>query len=324
MREVAFLQNNKEKWQKFENVLASNYDINPDELAELYIEVTDDLSYSRTFYPKSKTTLYLNQLTIKIHSKLYKNKKEDVNKLKIFWQKELPKIMFNSRKELLTSFLIFFISMVIGIISSSSDQRFVRMIMGDYYVNMTIENIKKGDPLAVYKDSESELMFISITINNVRVSFFAFILGIFMSIGTGMMLLSNGIMLGSFQFFFAQYGLLLESIRVVWIHGTLEISAIIIAGAAGLKMGNSLLFPGTFSRLHSFRKGAMDGLKIVLGIVPMFIVAGFLESFVTRHTEMPYFLSFLIILLSLAFVIWYFIIFPYKSFKIIGVENGNY
>ena len=322
MREVAFLQNNKEKWQKFENVLVSNYNINPDELAELYIEITDDLSYSRTFYPKSKTTAYLNQLTIKIHHKLYKNKKEDVSKFKTFWQKELPRIMFNSRKELLTSFLIFFISTVIGVVSTSGDQRFIRMILGDYYVNMTIDNIKKGDPLAVYKDSESSLMFISITMNNIKVSFFAFIFGIFMSIGTGYMLLSNGIMLGSFQYFFAQYGLLLESIRVVWIHGTLEISAIIIAGAAGLKMGNSYLFPGTFTRLHSFRKGAMEGLKIVLGIVPMFIVAGFLESFVTRHTEMPYIVSFLIILLSLTFVIWYFIIYPLK-FKQIGVENGR-
>jgi uncharacterized membrane protein SpoIIM required for sporulation len=322
MREVAFLQNNKEKWQKFENILVSNYNINPDELAELYIEITDDLSYSRTFYPKSKTTAYLNQLTIKIHHKLYKNKKEDVSKFKTFWQKELPQIMFNSRKELLTSFLIFFISMVIGVVSTSGDQRFVRMILGDYYVNMTIENIKKGDPLAVYKDNESSLMFISITMNNIKVSFFAFIFGIFMSIGTGYILLSNGIMLGSFQYFFAQYGLLLESIRVVWIHGTLEISAIIIAGAAGIKMGNSYLFPGTYTRLHSFRNGAMDGLKIVLGIVPMFIAAGFLESFVTRHTEMPYILSFFIILLSLAFVIWYFIIYPLKL-KQIGVGNGN-
>src|SRR3546814_13017991 len=84
-------------------------------------------------------------------------------------------------------------------------------------------------------------------------------------------------MLGAFQFFFYQKGLLLTSVLSIWIHGTLEISAIIIAGSAGLVMGNSLLFPGTWSRLESFRRGARRGLKIVIGLVPVFITAALLE-----------------------------------------------
>ena len=82
-------------------------------------------------------------------------------------------------------------------------------------------------------------------------------------------------MLGSFQYFFFSKGLGFQSVLVIWIHGTLEISAIVLAGAAGLILGNSFLFPKTYTRMASIQKGAKDGLKIVIGLIPIFIVAAF-------------------------------------------------
>ena len=190
--------------------------------------------------------------------------------------------------------------------------------MGDTYVNMTLENIDKGDPMAVYKKMNEVDMFLGITVNNIYVSFLCFAFGIFFSLGTGYLLFTNGIMLGAFQYFFYTKGLLVESVLVIWIHGTLEISAIIIAGCAGLTLGNSFLFPGTYSRATSFVRGAKQGVKIAVGLVPIvalipiFITAGFLESFVTRHTQMPMWLSLTIIIGSLTFIIWYFIIYPIR------------
>ncbi|MCB0780115.1 MAG: stage II sporulation protein M, partial [Flavobacteriales bacterium] len=106
-------------------------------------------------------------------------------------------------------------------------------------------------------------------------------------------------------------GVLRESLLTIWVHGTLEISAIVIAGAAGLALGRGMLFPGTYTRMESFRRGAMLGLKVVIGLVPVFVVAGFLESFVTRHAlSVPSFVSASIIVLSLAFLIGYFILLP--------------
>ncbi len=96
------------------------------------------------------------------------------------------------------------------------------------------------------------------------------------------------------------------------LHGTLELSAIVVAGAAGLAMGNGWLFPGTYSRIVSFQRGAKRGMKIVVGTVPLFILAGFIESFITRHTEINDFVRLTVILLSLCFVIFYFIYLPYK------------
>ena len=177
--------------------------------------------------------------------------------------------------------------------------------------------------MAVYKQMNGVDMFLGITFNNIRVSFFAFMMGIFISFGTGWILISNGIMLGAFQYFFHFHNLLLESVLVIWIHGTLEISSIIIAGASGLVLGNSILFPGTFSRSQSFRIGSKEGLKMVVGLVPIFVVAGFLESFVTRYTNMPIIASLTIIILSLTFVVWYFFIYPKVVFNKTKIKNES-
>ena len=284
----------------------------PDKLAELFIQLTDDLSYSKTFYPQSKTTQYLNSLASKLHQSVYKNKKEKRSRIITFWKYELPEIFFIRRKELLISFTVFFIAIVIGVVSSEGDTGFVRLILGDSYVNMTQENIKNNDPLAVYKQMNGVDMFMGITFNNIRVSFYAFVAGLFLSVGTILLLLYNGIMLGTFHHLFYTQDLLFKSLSIVWIHGTLEISSIIIAGAAGLILGNSILFPKTYSRRQSFLISAKDGVKIIVGLIPLFVVAGFLESFVTRFTQMPVFINLIIIFSSLSFIIWYVIIYPLK------------
>ena len=103
--------------------------------------------------------------------------------------------------------------------------------------------------------------------------------------------------------------------RTIWIHGTIEISVIIIAGCAGLVLANGLLFPGTYTRLESFKRGVRNGLKIVVSTIPFFIMAGFLEGFVTRHTEMPDWLAIFIISSSLVLILFYYVIYPKQLHK---------
>jgi uncharacterized membrane protein SpoIIM required for sporulation len=306
VREAVFIKQNTAKWKLYETEPAKN----PDVLAERFIELTDDLAFARTFYPESQTTDYLNALTGKMHQAIYKNKKEKKNRLVLFWKYELPFLFKQYHRQLFFSFLIFASACFIGALSAAYDDTFVRLILGDGYVNQTLENIRSGDPMAIYKSSGETQMFFSITLNNIYVSFLTFITGVFLSLGTFWNLFRNGIMLGAFQFFFYKQGVFAASLLTIWIHGALEISAIIIAGCGGLIMGNSLLFPKTYSRLDSFKKGAKDGLKIVIGLVPVFITAGFLESFVTRHTEMSVWLSLFIILFSFGFILFYFIFYP--------------
>ncbi len=312
MKEALFIRQNHRKWKECETKLKNISRCTPDELADIYIDITNDLSFARTHYPMSKVSLYLNDLSTKLHQYLHGRRRESFSAFVTFWTTKVPQVMYDSRKELLYSFLIFFVSFLIGAFSTVNDSEFSRVILSDRYVEMTLENIKEGDPMAVYKDENSYGMFLGITLNNIWVSFVVFIMGVFTSIATGFQLLRNGVMVGSFQWFFEEHGLMWESFLTIWIHGTLEISAIIIAGAAGITMGNGWLFPGTYSRIESFRRSALRGLKIVVGLVPIFIMAGFLESYVTRQTDLPDFVRLGIILVSLGFVLFYFVIWPGK------------
>ena len=311
MKEVTFIRQNLEKWRAYETVAESPRLSSPDEMADAYIDVTSDLAFSQTHYPNSRITLYLNNLASAIHNNIYRNKRERWSRIITFWTREVPQIMWDARKELRLSFIIFLASALVGLVSQWLDPEFSRLILGNAYVDMTLENIENGNPMAVYDGSPEGMMFIGITTNNIKVSFMAFASGLLTSFATGFVLFQNGIMIGAFQTFFAQHGLLWESALAIWLHGTIEISAIIVAGAAGLAMGNGWLFPGTYSRLYSFRRGAKRGLKIVVGTVPLFCVAGFIESFLTRHTEYPNAFRLTVILLSAAFIIYYYIVLPY-------------
>ena len=324
MKETQFIAQNKDKWISFEEKLQQKT-IDPKDLKNLYLQVTDDLSYARTFYPNRSVRVYLNSLSKKVYNKIHQFKKSNSNRLLSFWTEELPLLVYESRRAFRLSFFVFVGSMLIGAFSSAMDPEFVRTILGDSYVEMTLGNIADGDPMRVYKDSKEMGMSVGITLNNLMVAFFTFLLGIAYIIGSIGILISNGVMVGSFQYFFYEQGFLLESFLTIWMHGTLEISAIIIAGAAGITMGRGLVFPGTFSRAKAFQVSAKRGLKIMIGITPIFIVAGFIEGYLTRHTDMPNGFRALFILTCLAFIVGYFVILPlYKKRKGKGVEEKRY
>ncbi len=313
MKEVTFIRQNISKWRGAEIVVETAGDSDATELADTYIDVSSDLAFAQTHYPESKITVYLNNLASALHNEIYRSHRYRWSRLLTFWTDEVPRTMWEARRELFLSFVIFVVSAFVGFLSQMLDPEFCRIILGDGYVDMTLQNIAEGEPMAVYNGDPEDAMFGMITLNNVKVSFITFVLGVFTSLGTGFVLFQNGVMLGSFQTFFAQHGLLWQSALAVWLHGTLEISAIIVAGAAGIAMGNGWLFPGTYPRLTSFRRGARRGLRIVIGTVPVFVLAGFIESFLTRHTEWPDLLRLIIILSSLAFVTYYYIVLPKKK-----------
>ncbi|MBD3636977.1 MAG: stage II sporulation protein M [Crocinitomicaceae bacterium] len=311
MKETSFIKQNKKKWARFEK-LSGRKNNDPDEVSKLFTEITEDLSYARTFYPRRSVRVYLNQLAQGVFTSLYKQRKQPLGSVLKFWTESVPLEMYRARYNLLTAFLFFSLAIIIGAVSQEYNPEFVNLILGDYYVEATEERIAKGDPMGVYGEMQQTGMFLNITMNNIRVAFFAFALGIFATIGTYVIMLSNGIMLGCFQWWFKAKGLLLTSFLAVWIHGAFEISSIIIAGAAGITLGNGFLFPRSFSRVQSLIFTAKRGLTIMLSLVPFFIIAGFLESFVTRHYQvMPNALKLSIILVSFFIIIFYYVIYPF-------------
>ena len=312
MREIAFIKQNKEKWLDYEQAIFGKSKKNPDEMASLYIHLINDLSYAQTYYPKSKVVTYLNYLASQIFQKIYKTKREDKNRFIYFFSTEVPLLVYQYKRYLVYAFSLFFCCVAIGAVSARYDTDFVRLILGDDYVNLTLENIKGGNPVAIYKSGSNWGSFIGITLNNLYVGVRCYIYGLFLGIGTFYIFLQNCIMLGAFQYFFYEQGVFWQSVRGIWIHGAMEIFGIVIETTAGFILGASILFPRTFSRLNSFKIGFKNSLKIFLSTIPFTIAAGFLEGFITRYSiDMPKALNIFIILATLALISFYYLIYPF-------------
>jgi uncharacterized membrane protein SpoIIM required for sporulation len=310
LKETKFIEHNKKKWNRFEKLYESSSN-DPEELSDLYMDITDDLSYAQTFYPKRTVRVYLNQLAQKVYTGVHKQKGESLKKFLTVWKTSLPLEIYRSRKNLQFALLMFAIYTAIGALTTYVDPDFPRIVMGDGYVDMTLENIKDGNPLAVYESPRQMDMFLRITTNNLRVAFVTFILGFFFTIGTHIMMFSNGVMLGAFQYFFHVKGLLITSFLGIWIHGAFEISAIVLAAGAGITAGNGLLFPKSYTRLQSLQLSTKRGLKIMLSLVPFIIIAGFLESFVTaNYQELPDWSKWMLIFLSFGIILFFYVFYP--------------
>lgn len=319
MREALFIKKNAQKWQEYEHFQTDD----PDEMASRFTTLVDDLAYAKTFYPHSKVTRLINGHAVSIYQSIYQNKKEKYSRLIGFWKTELPLIIRRNHKTFLFTFIVFAVCCTMGVISSMRDYEFVKGVLGEEYVAMTEENIANGDPFGIYKTTKEGgyfSNFIELFYHNVRIDFWMFISGLLFGVFTLMLLFQNSVMLGCFQYMFFAKGLGMKSVMVIWIHGTLEISAAIISATAGFIIAKSILFPGSYKRLASFKRGVKDAVKIMIIFVPMTLGAAFLESYITHLMSetfdkdgkggMPILASVLILGISFGFILWYFVIYP--------------
>lgn len=321
MREARFIKKNVEKWNRYQHEETAD----PDEMADRFVTLLDDLAYAKTFYPKSKVTRWINGIAGSIYQRIYRNKKLSFSRVGLFWKYELPLLFRKYHKLFLFTFLLFAAFVSIGVISSVMDPNYARdyfnhKVQPGYY-DETISSIQKGDPFGVYKDDNPFSMFVRIAYNNVSVAFRTVVFGVLLGIGTVLMMWTNGLMLGCFQYIFFSQGLGWQSILVIWIHGTIEISSLVIAACAGLILGTGWLLPGTYTRRESFLRAAKDAMKICVSLVPFFIVAAFFESYIThlmsntfqRNAEnigLPVPVSIAILTGSFILILWYFVLYP--------------
>lgn len=323
MREARFIKNNLDKWNKYQDGDTRD----PDEMADQFITLLDDLSYARTFYPRSRVTKWINGMAINIYQQIYINRKHSFRDFIRFWKYNLPLLFGRYHRLLLFTFLLFVAIVSVGIISSVTDPDYARnffntQVQAGYY-DQTIQRIKTGDPFGVYRDDNPFTMFVFIAFNNVGVAFRMVIAGLFLGIGTLMMMWKNGVMLGCFQYIFFSQGLGWQSVLVIWIHGTLEISSVVIASCAGFILGFGWIFPGTYTRKESFLRSAKDAVKICVALIPFFTIAAFFESYITQlmsntfqndttNIGLPVSVSICILSGSLLLILWYFVWYPLR------------
>ena len=286
-----------------------------DEMARDFTQLVDDLAYAKTFYPGSKVTRFINSEASRIYLNIYKNRKEESNRLLTYWKYDLPLTIRRHHGTILFSFIVFIIFFAVGFFVAMRDESMARSFFGDGYVNQTQENFDNGNPFGVFESGNPVLSWINLMIHNIKVSFLVFVSGIFCGIPSLYLLAQNAAMVGVFDQYFTSKGFGVDFFLVVFVHGTLELTAIIIAGAAGLVLGKSFLFPGTIRRIDAFKKGAKDGVKILIGLMPVFALAAFFEGFITRLYNDISILTSAVFALSVIFVIWYFIIYPIRLSK---------
>ncbi len=326
MREARFIKKNVDKWNRYQHEESQD----PDEMANRFVTLLDDLSYAKTFYPQSKVTRWINGIAAGIYQSIYQNKKQKYSRVLLFWKYELPLLFRHYHKTFLFTFILFVLFVAVGVVSSTTDPNYAPDYFNHYvqpgYYDATIARIQKGDPFGVYKDDNPFSMFVHIAYNNISVAFKSVVSGILFGIGTLFLMWSNGVMLGCFQYLFFSQGLGWQSVMVIWIHGTLEISSIVIASCAGLILGFGWLFPGTYTRKQSFLRAAKDAMKICISLIPFFIVAAFFESYITHlmsntfqkdshNIGLPVPVSLMILAGSFFFIVWYFVLYPIRLHK---------
>jgi uncharacterized membrane protein SpoIIM required for sporulation len=306
MREALFIKKNKDRWERIQHSPPED----PDDMAAGFTQLVDDLAYAKTFYPSGKVTSYINAQASNIFLSIYKNRKEESNRLVTFWKYDLPLTIRKHHSTIFFCFVVFLIFFVIGYFTARQDDSVPRSFFGDDYVDKTLENIDKGNPFGIYEYGNPVLSWLHIMINNVQVALLMFATGLFCGIPSLYFNAQNAAMVGIFDQFFASKGLGLQFFLVVFVHGTLELTGLIVASAAGVVLGKSFLFPGTIRRIDAFKQGAKDGVKLMVGLIPVIGLAAFFEGFITRMYNDVSVLTTIIFALSVVFVAWYFIIYP--------------
>lgn len=323
MKETDFIKENKDKWLSFEKQIQEN-DLDLDLLSQSYKHITDDLAYAKTHYKNRAIKLYLNNLVKLFNQKIYSKNTFSFKSIFSFWNNGLLRVCYQSRKEIRLSLIIFIIGLVIGVFSTIMESTFPSRILSDRYVEMTKSNIEHGDPMAVYKQMEPFEMFIKIGSNNLLVCFKVFIEGVFLAIGSLISLLFHGVMIGAFQTYFFQEGVVLESLLTIWMHGSIEVPCIVLSCAAGIVLGKGFLFPQSYTYVQSIKYHSVLALKLFVGLVPFIILAAIIESFITRFTDIPEILRALFIVIGLGFMVYYFWFLPKIRFNGEKINLQNY
>ena len=322
LRETTFIARNLETWEALERELAAERP-DPDVLRDLYAAVSDDLSYARTHYPNRSVKTFLNTKAASLSLSLQRNQRRGIAVRKFFTE-TVPLELYTERRALYAAFAVFVAAFLIGWFSSVADPDFAASVLGGDYVASTEANIANDDPMAVYKDGSRLGGALGITGNNLRVALLCFVSGILYGAGTLLVTIYNGVMVGTFQHFFFARGVGWESVLGIWTHGTIEISAIIVSAGAGLVLARGLIWPGTLTRARSFQLSALSGLRIMAGVAPLIVLAGFIEGFLTRLTDLPTPLRAAFLLLNLGFVAYYFVLRPREVGARVAREPADY
>lgn len=253
------------------------------EFGLLYRQVAADLSILRQDSTGAHYARYLNQLLGRAHSIIYTGKKTSFRTFLTFFTAEWPTLLWRMRGYLAVTASIFFLCGMAGAILTLHNADFALQVVGPKMVDTIDRHEMWTNSIVSIKPMASS----AIMTNNISVCFMTFAMGATAGLGTLYMIAFNGLLMGVIGAACGTHGMSLSLWSFVVGHGSLEIPAIFIAGAAGLRLATGLLFPGRLSRRESFRLAGSEAVKLELGTIPLLLVAGIVEGFVSPLSINP-------------------------------------
>jgi len=247
------------------------------ELGQLYRQTAADLSAVRERPAAGELAAYLNRLLGNAHNLVYSPPPARLTTVARFFARTFPQVFRETWPYTATATLIFVAGAVVGIALAALDPGFVRFVVGGQILDTIDRREMWTHSILAIKPVASS----AILTNNLSVSFAAFATGIIFGLGPIYMMAFNGILMSAIGAACHRAGMDLSLWSFVAPHGALELPAIFIAGGAGLLLGRGLLFPGWLSRRESLAAAASTATRLILGVIPLLVVAGLLEGFVS-------------------------------------------
>lgn len=247
------------------------------ELGLLYRQIAADLASVREDPSSQRWAAYLNQLLARAHNIIYMGRSARPRGILDFYRHEFPRTFRHTWKYTALAFMLFMAGAMAGFFATLADPSLQRFFLGpEMSASIDRREMWTHSVLAIKPLASSAIMT-----NNLSVSFTMFAAGILGGIGTVYLLAMNGVLIGVIGVACWQAGMSLQLWSFVAPHGILELPAVFIAGGGGLLLARGLLFPGELPRRESLTYYGGQGVRLALGIIPLLLVAGVLEGFVS-------------------------------------------
>ncbi|MGI8794094.1 MAG: stage II sporulation protein M [Acidimicrobiales bacterium] len=248
-----------------------------DELVQLYQRVSGHLSYARTYYGDPALVARLTGIVATAGGLIYGSRPRTLRAMGRFFTVTFPAAVWHNRWFVAISALLFFApAIALGTWLAQSPaavEASAPAQVREAYLARDFEDYYSSQPAAEFASL--------VTTNNIQVSFLAFASGILLCVPTAYVLVMNGASLGMAGGLFAAAGASPKFFGLILPHGLLEITAVVIAGGAGLRLGWTIIDPGDRRRGVALREEGRRAAAVVLGLMLAFVVAGIIEGFVT-------------------------------------------
>lgn len=259
------------------------------ELGRLYRSTSADLSRARALKLSSEIQVYLNNLLVRAHNQVYQTDRNRWKELFDFLWIGFPRLVRENIVYIFVAFCLFAIPHQYSYMMVQKDVKYAQLELaaGNPLVSDRLWNfIERKQMWTDLVEGQSAVSFAGIATNNIKVAIMAFVFGITFGVGTVYILFVNGLSIGTTLGVCKVYGMEPNLLAFVAAHGVIELNCIFIAGGAGLIMGKSLLFPGKYKRADSFKMGARKAGGLFGGTVPLLLIAGCIEGFISPRTDL--------------------------------------